>query len=240
MAEKNKPFENVEVISKVLKERYGNRRLGNKKNPFNELLYIILSSKTPPHRYQETYRSLRKRFPRSDMLAKSAPREIETVIKKGGLAKKKGDQISAIARQLKEESGRVSLAQLRKMNDHQAEAFLKRLPGVGIKVARCILLFSLNRDVFPVDAHCLRIASRIGWLNGRPPISDRIADEIQEGIPRNLRRSLHISFVLLGRELCSSSNPRCWDCPIGTFCETGKHCATTFSPSRLNEKSVPR
>ena len=52
----------VELITEILIQKFGKPTLGNKKNPFNELLYIILSSKTPPNRYQEVYRTLRKNY----------------------------------------------------------------------------------------------------------------------------------------------------------------------------------
>jgi len=215
-------FTDVRLIAETLQERYGLRSLGNKKNPFNELLYIILSSKTPPRRYQETYASLRAQFPRAETLAEAAPRKLEKAIRFGGLARKKARQIPAIARELRQRFGRVTLSPLRVMADQEAESLLKGLPGVGVKTARCVLLFALGRNVFPVDAHCLRIAKRVGWVHNSAPLSERTADELQAGVPRNLRRSLHVNFVLLGREFCVPSRPRCHQCPIMAHCETAQ------------------
>ena len=48
-----------------------------------------------------------------------------------------------------------SLAALKHMSNNQAEEYLTSLPGVGIKTARCVLLYSLNREVFPADVNCL-------------------------------------------------------------------------------------
>jgi len=215
-------FRSVRTVTRVLGKRYGYETLGNKKNPFNELLYIVLSSKTPPGRYQETYQALKKHFPRADALALVRPKDIAKVIVRGGLAQKRAKQISSIARSLRTHFGRVTLSPLTRMNDREAEAFLERLPGVGVKVARCILLFALRRKVFPVDAHCFRIVSRIGWTRDGATLTDRVADEIQDGIPKELRRRLHVGFVLLGRECCAPSRPRCTRCPVVQYCETGK------------------
>jgi endonuclease III len=215
-------FRGIRAVARALRRRYGYQTLGNKKNPLNELLYIVLSSKTPPGRYQETYGALKKRFPRADDLAPVRPKDIASVIVRGGLAQKRAKQISAIARELRAQFGRVTLSPLARMSDPEAGAFLERLPGVGVKVARCILLFALDRKVFPVDAHCFRIVSRVGWTRNGATLTDRLAHKVQDGIPVDLRRQLHVSFVLLGREFCAPSSPRCSDCPIVTWCDTGK------------------
>jgi N-glycosylase/DNA lyase len=51
-----------------------------------------------------------------------------------------------------------SLERLRNMPYHQAKKELAAFPGVGLKVADCILLFSLGkREAFPVDVWVKRI-----------------------------------------------------------------------------------
>ena len=44
------------------------------------------------------------------------------------------------------------------MNDADGERLLMRLPGLSWKGARCILLYSLRRDVFPVDGNTFRVS----------------------------------------------------------------------------------
>jgi endonuclease III len=107
------------------------------------------------------------------------------------------------------------------MSDEEAEAFLLSLPGVGKKVARCVLMYSLGRQVFPVDTHCWRIAQRLGWV--RPTQKDkhcapRDMDRLQSKIPPELRHSLHVNMISLGREICAPTSPRCDECPISAWC----------------------
>ena len=55
------------------------------------------------------------------------------------------------------------------MSDKDAEAFLLSLPGVGKKIAQCVLMY-LDREVFPVDtllAH--RPAARMGQADTERP-----------------------------------------------------------------------
>jgi len=213
---------NIRSVTRALIAKFGRQTLGNKRNPFDELLFIILSSKTPPDRYKMTYRALKDKYPSADQLAHAKPTTIARVIENGGLAEKKAHQISAITRRLAKEFGRVTLRPLVRMNDQQAEAFLDTLPGIGKKMARCVLMYSLDRPVFPVDVHCFRISLRLGWIFPKITLTDRVADELQAGIPPNLRRDLHVGMILLGREYCQAEKMYCSQCPLLKYCPTGQ------------------
>ncbi|MBN1813953.1 MAG: hypothetical protein JXA14_19105 [Anaerolineae bacterium] len=214
-------FPSVGEIADVLTARFGCPRLGNKSNPFNELLYILLSSKTPPDRYQEVYRTLRLIYKKADSLADADPEDVAEVISQGGLQNRKAQAIVAIARRLRQEFGRVTLAPLARMSDQEAERFLMSLPEVSKKTARCVLMYSLDRAVFPVDSHCFRICKRLGWISGENSLTDRVADFLQEGVPSSLRLPLHIGMVLLGRDICLPTRPRCESCPVIEYCSLG-------------------
>lgn len=211
----------VEEITEALVQHFGRPTLGNKKNPFNELLYIILSSRTPPDIYQETYRSLRREFKTANSIAEARPEYVAATIEQGGLHNKKARAITAIASELKETYRRVTLAPLKEMKTEEAEGFLTSLPGVSTKTARCVLMYALDRPVFPVDVHCRRVAHRLGWMPSDVYLTKRQADELQEGIPEPLRRDLHVGMVLLGRHYCLPKNPHCRECPILKLCPTG-------------------
>lgn len=228
----------VEEIASTLVREFGRPTLGNKKNPFNELLYILLSSRTPPEVYQETYQSLRREFKRADSIAEARPEYVASTIERGGLQNKKAHTITAIASELKDRYGRVTLAPLKSMETEKAEEFLVSLPGVGIKTARCVLMYSLDRPVFPVDAHCYRIAQRLQWIPQDIPLTKRVADEIQDGIPGHLRKDLHIGMVVLGRNYCVPKKPLHRKCPILEFCPTGKAAEVTNSHSGDSSRAI--
>src|SRR5207245_8838147 len=95
-----------------------------------------------------------------------------------------------------------------KMRTKIAESYLCSLPGVGIKTARCVLMYSLQRPVFPADTHCLRIMERLGWIHWSDRRRELMADVAQAGIPPGLRRVLHIPFVQAGRATCNSQPTR--------------------------------
>lgn len=215
-------YPNVDKIAESLVVKFGRPSLGNKRNPFNELLFIILSSKTSLERCREAYKMLRKKFRRSDSLINGSVEEIERTIALAGLQKRKAKGIFLIAHRLYHLFGHVTLAPLKMMASEDAELFLTSLPEVSTKMARCVLLYSLDREVFPVDTHCFRIAQRLGWVTKSALITKAQANELQSKIPPALRRDLHIGMVLLGRQYCTSKVARCFECPINKMCPNSR------------------
>jgi endonuclease III len=208
-------------IAEELHTRYKDFNHYNRGNPLDELLFIICSVKTSQPNYLRTYKELRKQFPQNSALTRATIEELSNAIAIGGLSNQKARLIRRQLDQIIDKFGKLTLAPLKKMNDEECENFLLSLHGVGKKVARCVMMYSLKRKVFPVDTHICRIASRLGW--GQPSRSDNACsqkdmDELQSLVPPNLRYSLHVNMVSLGREICLPRNPICEKCPILTFC----------------------
>ncbi len=215
---------NIRTAHRLLRERYGDSRHGNKLNPLHELLYIICSVQTQESNYVRTYRALRRRFPTAAELAHASVRQIEKPLVSGGLYRNKARMIRQICDAIIGRFGKLTLAPLRGMSSAACEQLLTSLPGVGKKVARCVMMYSLGRDVFPVDTHCWRICRRLGWVRRTDAhvwCSGRDMDRLQEKIPPELRRSLHVNMVSLGRDACRFSAPMCWRCPVSACCAKG-------------------
>jgi endonuclease III len=208
------------VVQAALRERYADFGHYNRRNPLEEVIFIILSQQTDEAKYRGAYRRIRREFPTFNDLQLAPADRFEPLIREAGLSRQKAARITGLFRALVERRGRPSLSYLRRLSDQAAEAELLALPGVGKKTARCVLLYSLDRDVFPVDTHCWRIVRRLGWVHkdGSDDCSDGDMDRAQAHIPKELRRSLHVNFVSLGREFCRAENPRCDACPLSDMC----------------------
>ncbi len=208
-------------VALALKKRYRDFNHYNLKDPLDELLFIICSTKTGEASYRSTFQSLKEAFPTHLRIAEAPAEYIARPIVSGGLSNQKAKAIRDLFDVLMGKFGEPTLEPLRKMSDKDAEAFLLSLPGVGKKVARCVLMYSLGRQVFPVDTHCWRIARRLGWV--RPTQKDRHCaprdmDRLQSKIPPELRYSLHVNMISLGREICTASSPKCKECPLAAWC----------------------
>jgi len=218
-------FRDVETVASVLAERYGDHSHENKVNPLRELIFIICSVQTNEALYQSTYTKLMAAFPSFSKLADAEEDEIASVIAHGGLSNQKARTIRDVLARIKSDFGGPTLSPLRRMSDDDCEQYLESLPGIGRKSARCVMMYSLGRDVFPVDSNCWRICRRVGWVRPTRPnrsCSPRDMDRVESGVPPNLRFSLHVNLVSHGRACCLPSCALCESCCIWQFCQTGK------------------
>lgn len=208
--------------SRLLGKNYQSPRLGNKRNPLNELLYIKLSLRTTGPSFERVYIEFKKRFPKWEDVYKADKKEIAKALYNAGLSNQKANNLKAILDKLKSDFGKVSLAPIKEFTDQSMEEYLCSLPGVGKKSARCIMLYSFDRQVFPVDAHCFRIIKRLGWIRTGTKYNNTVADKIQNMIPPKLRYSLHVNMVTHGRALCLERFPKCNICPLLRVCPFGQ------------------
>ncbi len=212
---------NIGSVAAALKKRYCDFNHYNLKEPLDELLFIICSTKTGEASYRSTFRSLKETFPSHLQIAEAPAEYIARPIVSGGLSNQKAKAIRDLFDVIVDKFGEPTLEPLRKMSDNEAETFLLSLPGVGKKIARCVLMYSLGRQVFPVDTHCWRITRRLSWV--RPTQKDkhcapRDMDRLQSKIPPELRYSLHVNMISLGRVICTPTAPQCDECPISALC----------------------
>jgi endonuclease-3 len=204
-------------IEQLLRRRFGQPRHGNKINPLDELIYILLSLQTSETNCKRSYAELRRRFSSWRSLADATVSQIREPISFAGLGNQRARKIQKIVRQIRRDTGDVSLNLIKAMPSDDAEAYLTSLHGVGKKTARCILMYSLRRPVFPLDTHCARILKRLGFQVPDGSLR-QCEDRIQELVPEELRYSLHVTMISLGRTICKSSKPRCDQCPLQSIC----------------------
>lgn len=213
---------NIALVNRLLEETYHSPRLGNKENPLNELLYIQLSLRTTGPSFGRVYLGFKKKFPNWDEVNNATVVQIASALFNAGLSRQKAKNLKALLKKIKTDFGKISLSPLKKLPDYAIEEYLCSLPGIGKKSARCVMLYSFDRRVFPVDTHCFRIVKRIGWISHDTKYSDKIADKIQEMMPPELRYSLHVNMVAHGRALCLDRFPKCRICPLLKLCVFGQ------------------
>jgi endonuclease III len=204
-------------IEQRLRLEYGQPRHSNPVRPLDDLIFLVLSRMTQEVKYVRTYRALKERFHPWQAVLDAPDDAIEAVLRDGGLAFTKTRQIKRMLREIQAREGRLSLARLRHVDDETVEKYLISLPGVSIKTARCVMLYTLQRDTLPVDAHVWRIARRLQLVEDKPWSSAR-ARGLQEQVPAHLRGSLHVTLVAHGRAICRAVRPRCAECVISQLC----------------------
>ncbi len=212
----------LEEVAAILSSEYGDFNHFNKKDPLDELIFIFCSVRTEERLYLPVYKAIKRNYPTAQSLYRASQKKLERILRPAGLSNTKAKYIKESLRIIVTEFGKLTMAPLKNMTDEDCEFFLTSLPNVGKKVARCIMMYSLGRYVFPVDIHCWRISLRLGWIrktrkDGKP--SWRDMDRLQSKIPLDLRHSLHVNMVSHGRKICVKRKALCSVCVIKPFCK---------------------
>lgn len=206
----------VQRVCTILHRQYGLPRLGNPANPLSDLIYIMISNKTSPRIARRTYRQLRVRYGSWEKLLSARLSELRSVLRPAGLASVKSRQIQAALRTIRTDFGTLSLAPLKKRSTEEAQRYLAGLPGASEKVAKCVLMYTLNRPVLPVDTHVHRVSFRLGWTARKR--ADQSHAELEALVPEEYRKAFHVACIAHGREICRPRRPLCHRCPIMSYC----------------------
>lgn len=164
---------------------------------------------------------MKARFPAwEDVLAAPAD-AVADAIRMGGIADQKAVRIQRILAIVAEREGSLDLSRLHQLDDDAVEAYLTSLPGVGLKTAACVLVFSMGRPAFPVDTHVHRVATRLGWVPA-PATAARAHELLRELVPADIRYDLHLALIEHGRRVCVARRPACEVCVAGRHCDYGR------------------
>jgi endonuclease III len=198
--------------------------------PLDTIIGTILSQNTNDKNSYQAYRNLKDNFKDWDELAELKAVQIEKLIKVAGLGKQKSKAIYELLQSLKKKEKKVSLDQIKTKNDEEILNELTSYNGVGVKTASCVLLFSLGRNVCPVDTHVHRTLNRIGLVKTSTP--EKTFYEILNNIPENAAHSFHTNLIRLGREICKPVNPNCLLCPLLKLCKFDHKSLTTKNKNK--------
>ena len=199
-------------------------------NPADALIATILSQNTNDNNSYKAYLNLKRRYESIDKLAEAPRREIENTIKVAGLGKQKSTAIKAFLSTIKKRGDNINLNYIKKMNDADILTELTSIKGVGVKTASCVLLFSLDRNVCPVDTHVHRTLNRIGLVKTKTP--DKTFAQINNQLPDSIAHQFHTNLIKLGREICKPSTPSCTICPLLKVC--------SFKKKNLNKPLITK
>jgi DNA (cytosine-5)-methyltransferase 1 len=207
----------IERVVAMLSKEYGSPRLRNKRNPIDELVFVLLSEKTDEGKYCDAYERLKARFGSWDKVRTAKLVDIRQAIEFAGMGRRRAKLIRGMLQGIVKRFGNLDLTPLRNVSSAEAESTLMDLPGVGRKAARCVLLYCFDLHVLPVDIHTYRLAVRLGLISQRVSYEQAHA-VLQELVPPDLRYAFHVASVMHGRKRCHAINPACLGCPLWRFC----------------------
>lgn len=122
---------------------------------------------------------------------------------------------------LRADQKKLNLDFMHDMTKDEALQHFVRYPGVGVKTAACVTLFSLQRPCFAVDTHVFRMSRWLGWVPQKTNEDDTFR-HLEVRCPDHLKYGLHQLFIRHGKT-CYRCNDKsfkgteAWDesvCPL--------------------------
>lgn len=215
------PRETMRRVVENLEGEYGPKRNERELDALDEVVATILSQQNSSASTRAVFAELKRRFPTWDVALAADIAEIEEAIRSGGLARQKAKRIKELLASVHAERGALDLSFLEAMEADEALAYLMRFKGVGPKTARCTLLFTFEKAVFPMDVHIFRILARLGLLDPKLP-DERAHREMAALVPEGKHYSAHVNLIAHGRTVCRPTNPKCGVCCLLEYCPTGQ------------------
>ncbi len=183
-------------------------RLSKKYDPFKVLISTILSARAKDEVTEVISESLFKKYQTPQELASANKKDVIKIIKRIGFYNNKSKNIINTSKMLIENfNGKVPKTM------HE----LIQLPGVGRKVANCVLVYAYKQDAIPVDTHVHRISNRLGWVKTKDPEKTELA--LEKLVPRKHWQIINETFVTHGKTICMPLSPFCSKCPINVYCK---------------------
>ncbi|MGQ9788252.1 MAG: endonuclease III domain-containing protein [Candidatus Hadarchaeaceae archaeon] len=199
-------------------------------DPFLLLVRTVLSQNTNDHNSFAAFTKLTSKFKTPDQLARAKLREIEKLIKIGGLYQQKAKRLKEISKHiLSKYAGNISPVLEKPTEDARKE--LLSLPGVGSKTADIMLAFGAGHDVLPVDTHVFRVSKRLGFAEDKDGY-EKVKMKLELATPLGRRVEGHLMLIQLGRKFCRARNPLHSKCPIKLLCPVGTRYARPSRPSQ--------
>ena len=177
-----------------------------------ELLFSVrLSAQCTDERVNMVTPALFERFPTLEAFAEADVSEVECYVHSCGFYHAKArDLVNCAIMLLEKHGGKVP----------STTEELTALPGVGRKTANLILgdIFRVPGSVV-VDTHCIRIANRLGLVDGlKEP--EKIEKALRQILPPETSSDFCHCIVLHGRAVCDARRPNCEACCLKDLCET--------------------
>lgn len=204
--------------TQALRATYRTASLGNLPDPVEELVYISLTRQTHHWNAGRSWELVLEAGGPAGLRCMRRDRLVR-LLHPAGFARQKAAWIKGALKRIEERFGELTLEPASAWPGEDLESFLTSLPGISIKSAKCVMMYSMGRQVLPVDTHLRRLATRLGWVP--EGLSEkRIHAALEAIVAPEDRYDLHVNAVWHGRKVCTARHPRCRECPLQSCCAT--------------------
>ena len=223
-----------------LNELYGIQAIQGYSDPMHELISTILSHRTTHANEVIAYRTMRERFPTWERVRDAPLSDLIDAIQTANYPEIKAPYIQNLLSHLFRETGTANIDFLGNLATEEAMTWLTTLPGIGLKTATILLLFTFHKPVLPVDTHVHRVTQRVGLIG--PKVSAEKAHALLLAyLPQDalVLFNFHKHFYWHGQRTCTWYYPKCSDCVLRHMCDFYQTGGTTLlSSTPIRKKKI--
>lgn len=201
-------------ILEFIDKRYGKnikvKRMRNQEI-FELLIETILSQRTRDENSSKAARRLFSVARTPKQIIKISIKKLQSLIRISGPYRQKAKRIK--------QASKIILSNY-KNKVPQSRDELMKLYGVGQKTSAIVLMYGFGIPKIAVDVHVEQISKRLGLVlpTDKP---QKIEAKLEKLFPINKWYLINLGFVMFGKEICLTRNPRCNICPLLTVCPYG-------------------
>jgi endonuclease III len=208
----------MEVYRRLV-EVYGMRDLVPRREPMHELISTMLSHRTTQANEAKAYQQMQDRFGSWEAIRDAPLDQLIEAISPSTFPEAKAPNIQKTIARILDERGEANIDFLRDLPAEEGLAWLRSLPGVGIKTATLVLLFCFAKPVMPVDTHVHRISQRVGLI-GTKTTAEAAHGMLLQQLPDDpvVLITFHKDMLRHGQQVCTFNSPRCERCVLSSIC----------------------
>jgi len=201
-------------IYRTLYQAYGPMHWWPGETPFEVMVGAILTQNTAWTNVEKAIQRLKeKRVLSSGGIHRLEKSQLASLIRPSGYYRIKADRLKAFVDFFFENYG----GRVERMRNGDLGTLRQKLlgvKGIGPETADSILLYSLRKPIFVVDAYTRRVLSRHKLVPDDAPYEE-IQKLFMDLLPldEKMFNEYHALFVHLGKTMCKKI-PRCESCPI--------------------------
>jgi len=211
---------NAKIILNFLEKRYRMYKNTSMKNQeiFELLIETVLSQRTRDENSEKAANNLFKIARTPKKILKLPMKKLQSLIRISGPFKQKSKRIKQMTKIILEKyNGKVP-------NDREE---LMKLPGVGFKTSAIVLMYGFGKPAIAVDVHVEQVSKRLELVPQNAK-SHEIEMRLEKIFPLDKWYIINLGFVMFGKEICLTRNPRCIICKFNKFCPYGRRVLAKY------------
>src|SRR4030043_701875 len=211
-------MKNLLKIYQKLYEAFGPQHWWPGETPFEIAVGAILTQNTNWGNVEKAIDNLKKQNALSARVIHKMPvRLLSELIRPTGYFNIKAKRLKSFIDFLMNDY-HGSMKRMKNTDMHSLRKKLLSINGIGPETADSIILYTLEKPVFVIDAYTKRVLSRHGIMN-----HEKSYDEFQELFYSALKKDMklfneyHALFVRIGKTFCKKKKPLCELCPLKLY-----------------------